>query len=76
MGDRFYKAQKKAPKRRVLKKDVIADFERLIGSETIPGLDRMTITAIENLHDRVRTKLIMVRTLEKFKKSFERLAKM
>lgn len=49
MGDRFYMQQKNYKPKRRLKKDVIADLEKLMG-QSVPGLDRMTITSLDNLH--------------------------
>jgi len=63
MGDRFYiqrdkkeakyfgkgKYMKTEKVKRVLKKDIITEFESLVGQE-VPGLDRMTVVAIQHLH--------------------------
>ena len=48
MGDRFYTQQKNYKPKRVLKKDIIAEFEEFAGQEIL-GLDRMTILHIELL---------------------------
>ncbi len=46
MGDRFYTQQKNRKRR--LKKDVIADLNKLLGAE-VEGLDRLTIKTLEDL---------------------------
>lgn len=48
--------QKTEKPKRVLKKDVVAEFEKLVGCEC-PGLDRLTIAAIEHLQAAVEAKL-------------------
>jgi len=48
--------QKTEKPKRVLKKDVVAEFEKLVGCEC-PGLDRLTIAAIEHLRAIVEAKL-------------------
>jgi len=65
MGDRFYTERdniqskyfgrgkhmpnKTEKPKRILKKDIIAEFESLVGQE-VPGLDRMTVASIQHLH--------------------------
>ena len=57
MGDRFYMQQKNHKPKRVLKKDVIADLQELLGRE-VKGVDRMTIPHIEELIEAVEDKLL------------------
>ena len=52
MGDRFYTQQKNFKPKRRLKKDVIAEFEAMIGEE-VSGLDRLTIAALDELTEAV-----------------------
>ena len=52
MGDRFYEAQKKHKPKRILKKDVIIEFQRLIGAR-VEGLDRLTIKTLDELSEAV-----------------------
>lgn len=52
MGDRFYLTQKAHKPKRRLKKDVIIEFERLIGSQ-VSGLDRLTIKSLDELTEAV-----------------------
>ena len=48
MGDRFYAQQKAHKPGRRLKKDVILNFERVLGSH-VDGLDRLTIKTLDEL---------------------------
>ena len=57
MGDRFYMQQKEYKPKRVLKKDVIADLEKLLGA-TVEGADRMTIPHIQKLTEQIERKLL------------------
>jgi len=57
MGDRFYMQQKNYKPKRVLKKDVIADLEDLLGCK-IEGVDRMTIPHIQELTEKIERKLL------------------
>jgi hypothetical protein len=57
MGDRFYNQQKNYKPKRVLKKDVIADLEELLGCKA-NGLDRMTIPNIKELTEKIERKLL------------------
>lgn len=57
MGDRFYEQQKNHKPKRVLKKDVIAELETLLGDKT-EGLDRMTIPNIQKLTEQFQRKLL------------------
>ena len=52
MGDRFYEQQKKYKPKRRLKKDIIIEFQRLIGAR-VDGLDRLTIKALDELTEAV-----------------------
>lgn len=56
MGDRFYMTQKNYKPKRKLKKDIIIEFERLVGQE-VKGLDRLTIETLDNLTDAVNRAL-------------------
>lgn len=49
MGDRFYTEQKNYKPKRKLKADVIAELHTTLMSE-VPGLDRLTIKTLEELH--------------------------
>lgn len=53
MGDRFYKQQKNYKPKRRLKKDVIIEFQRLIGCK-VDGLDRLTIKTLDELTDAIK----------------------
>ena len=70
MGDRFYVQQKNYKPPRRLKKDVIATFESIVGSE-VPGLDRMTISSIEHLTVIIAAKIASTQ----YKKALRELAK-
>jgi len=53
MGDRFYESQRKSTRAapstpRVLKKDIIAEINKLLGTE-ISGLDKCTIATLNQL---------------------------
>lgn len=63
MGDRFYDQQKNYKPKRRLKKDIIANFESLLGQE-VKGLDRLTIETLDNLHEAVQIKLYQEAVLE------------
>ena len=52
MGDRFYQQQKAYKPKRRLKKDVIIEFQRLIGAK-VDGLDRLTIKTLDDLTEAV-----------------------
>lgn len=54
VGDRFYEQQKKYKPKRRLKKDIIFEFERMIGAR-VDGLDRLTIKSLDDLTDAVHT---------------------
>jgi hypothetical protein len=56
MGDRFYEQQKNYKPKRRLKKDVIIEFQRLIGSK-VEGLDRLTIKTLDDLTEAVNRAL-------------------
>jgi len=57
MGDRFYEQQKHYKPKRVLKKDVIANLENLLGCK-VEGVDRMTIPHIQKLTEDIERKLL------------------
>lgn len=57
MGDRFYMEQKAYKPPRRYKKDAIAEVEELLGQK-VNGLDRMTIAAIDDLHEAIKRKLL------------------
>jgi len=58
MGDRYYMTQKNYKPKRKLKKDVVADLQKLLGVE-VPGVDRMTIPNIEQLTEAIERKLLL-----------------
>jgi hypothetical protein len=49
--------QKEYKPKRVLKKDVIADLENLLGCK-VEGVDRMTIPHIQELTEKIERKLL------------------
>jgi aspartyl/asparaginyl-tRNA synthetase len=49
MGDRFYMQQKLHKPKRVLKKDVIAELDEVLGGTRIEGMDRLTIKTLREL---------------------------
>lgn len=53
MGDRFYTQQKNHKPGRRLKKDVVANLEKVLGAE-VAGLDRLTIKTLDELTDVVK----------------------
>lgn len=67
MGDRFYTQQKNRKRR--LKKDVIANLNKLLGAE-IKGLDRLTIATLEDL---IRV-IAFKNSLNHFEKAYKELA--
>ena len=53
MGDRFYTQQKAHKPKRRLKKDVIAELDKVLGSH-VDGMDRLTIKALDELINAIR----------------------
>ena len=70
MGDRFYTQQKNYKPKRRLKKDVILELHKLLGTE-VAGLDRMTIEALDNLHRAIVLRL----STSKLHNAYKELAK-
>lgn len=57
MGDRFYMQQQKAkPRKRRLKKDIIADINSFLGRD-VPSLDKVTVDGLEQLFDAIQRKV-------------------
>lgn len=56
MGNRFYEQQKKHKPKRRLKKDIIAEFTDLLGTE-VKGLDRLTIESLDALMEALTRRL-------------------
>jgi len=54
MGDRFYMQQKNYKPKRVLKKDVIAELDEVLGGTHIDGMDRCTIATLQELIKTIR----------------------
>ena len=48
MGDRFYTQQKNYKPKRILKKDVITELNKLLGVQ-VEGMDRLTIKTLNDL---------------------------
>ena len=48
MGDRFYEQQKDYKPKRILKKDIIAEINEILGKDIV-GLDKCTIATLIQL---------------------------
>ena len=57
MGDRWYEQQGKYKPKRILKKDIIAEINEILG-EGILGLDKCTIPTLNELIEAINVKTL------------------
>ena len=55
MGDRFYEQQTKYKPKRILKKDVITEIDKILGVNIL-GLDKCTIATLNQLLEAINAK--------------------